>query len=372
MSNKRQLLGRLAAADRSLQEVRLPPAGVRRVATRISEELSRPGKQRRFGWMPMATFVAGAALVLLFLLVARFRPTETSPVATRATAVRVIVTGDGCEQRRGEVLELVGACNLVTQSPSMRVETATGTRLSLADRVLEVHDGSAMFDVDAVAGSPVRVQTPGGEIVVVGTRFRVAVAGATGSVELYEGRLEFHDLDGRVTQFGAGQRLTFGGSVTLAAIASGSGEPDKHAAATPVAVPEPMPEPEPKTEAVPEPKAVASPRSAKSAPRGVVPSARRVVPAVPRRDAGAVVEATRELRRVGDYLGAAKRLEDALNETWPPHTAEVLSNELGRIVARHLSQPDRACKHWRGHLKRFPKTRFRTQIEASMVSLECP
>ncbi|MBC8067072.1 MAG: hypothetical protein IAG13_01965, partial [Deltaproteobacteria bacterium] len=64
------------------------------------------------------------------------------------------------------------------------------------------------------------------------------------------------------------------------------------------------------------------------------------------------------LRRDGRYVDAAARLEQALRESWPARTREVLHYELGTILDAHLDGGERACAHWHEHLARFPRTRY--------------
>ncbi len=357
MNSEREFMARLAAADRSLQRERLPPAGVRRIAGRLTDELNRGGGRRRLGWVPMATFVAGAVLVLLFLSVSR-EPTSESgaPIAPRRMS-QMTATGSDCRHEAGAVDDVTGACAIVSESPSMRIETAAGAHLSARDRTLRVHEGSALFDVDEVVGEPVRVATPGGEIVVVGTRFLVEVTDAGGTVELYEGHLEFHATDGSVTPIAAGQRLEFGDEVTLNPLMRSPG----------VVAPSREELEPPKVS----PPAAESPDRRRKAKR-LTPSRPQPAPAAEPRDAGALIEEVQGLRRSGQHAEAATRLEAALQHTWPKRTAEVLSNELGRILARHVGDPDRACRHWAEHLQQYPSTRFAKQIEASKRRLGCP
>lgn len=336
MADDRRLIPKLVAAERALQDVRVPPRAVRRIADRMARELDRVGRTRRFAWVPMLTFVAGATLVLAFLAV--LRDVRDSTVLPREREVAVRIAGPDCHHRlRDEgALALSGACEVSTSAPAMRVQTVAGAELDVDDRVVHMQRGSALFDVDPVVGDPVRILVPGGTIVVVGTRFRVVVTGEGGEVDLYEGKLEFHADDGSVSPIAAGQQFAFG---ELEA-------PPVHAAAPVPASPPPV------IEAAPA-----------SAPRVDRPARLR---------ADAIIDEVQQLRRSGDYQRAATRLRDALGQRWPKRTAEVLSYELGTILARHLDDRAAACTHWRKHLQRFTTTRYRGQIERSLATLACP
>ena len=381
MTEDRRLLARLATADRSLKDEQLPPRAVHRIANTISRELDRPSRLRRFGWIPMLTFVAGAALVLAFLAWDRSPPEAATE--SRPNVAVAHVSGPDCHHRQveGDALELTGACEVVTFAPAMRIQSVQAAELGVQGRVVRMQRGSALFDVDPVTGDPVRIVVPGGEIVVVGTRFRVVVDGAEGQVDLYEGKLEFHADDGSVAPILAGEQFSFGRTQerreTVPASASeeeaeedrievldtselepASVEPEPEST---IVEPEIDPEPRPRSRDTP-------PRSKRRNDRELAPPS---IPAKPGPSAGAIIEEVRELRRRGEYERAATRLREALKGDWPTRTADVLSYELGTILARHLDDPARACSHWRRHLEKFRATRYRSQVEASIGSLGC-
>jgi len=354
MSERDRFIARLVDADRSLSEVRLPPPGVQRIANELTRVLDGYNPRRRFRWVPMVTFVAGAVFVLAFLSLGDRVGVSASPapIVSQRAVTRTVVSGDNCRREEGETIEVRGACAVVMDTPGIRVQTIESAHLSIDERILQVHAGDALFDVDKVVGEPVRVLVPGGEIVVVGTRFRVVVRGAVGQVDLYEGRLEFHGDDGSKTPIEAGETLAFG-------------RPHRPAAVPVRAVPEP-PRTEPNLEL--EPAKAPTPSPAQPTKRS------RTKPSTPSPatlDAGVLIEEVQRLNQLGQYASAATQLQQALQQRWPKRTAEVLSNELGRILARRLHDPVRACAHWREHLTRFPATRYRTQIAASMDSLGC-
>lgn len=359
-----ELIARLREADRSLDEEQLPPSGVLRIANRISRELEEPERDRRLRWRPMFAFVAGAALVLAFFAWSRGSTPETPVVAAAPETPPAIVTGPDCHREEGDTLRLTGACKVVTQSPSMRVQTIETARMTLDDRVVSLDEGTALFDVDPVEGEPVRVVTPGGEVVVVGTRFQVTVDGESSRVDLYEGTLELRDRTGVVSRIYSGERHVM-----------------RHRAAAPARVAPTVAAAPPSNdeagltqeeiEAFDE-EGVNDPPPAELEAEETEP-ARRDPPkaAEIRPNAGALIEEVRSLRRQGKYRQAARTLEAALKKKWPKRTADVLSYELGSIRARHLSDRGRACRHWERHLGRFVETRYRRQVVASMKFLGC-
>lgn len=344
------LLERLKAADRSLSTERMSRSGSRRVAKRIAGELDSMSRPSRVGWIPMMTFVAGAALVMLFL---RWTTRHEEPAVVaeiERPQMSVHVTGAGCNARSGATTTVRGACSIATADPSMTIDTIEASDLELADRVVRVRRGSALFDVDKVEGDPVRVAVPSGEIVVVGTRFRVVVSGEQTEVELYEGRLEFHDHDGGVTPIVAGQVIGFG--------------PERPA--PPSSTPRPAEPVEPV-----EPRLAPQADESKLLPPPKSSQPTKNTRAGKRHDAGPVIEAAERLRREGRYTEAAATLREALRRKWPTRTADVLSYELGRLLERRIKDRTATCEHWRGHLKRFETSRYRAHIERSMAKLAC-
>lgn len=355
MPSSRELLERLRAADRSLSEERMPRATTKRVAKRISAELESQSRPSRMGWIPMLTFVAGAALVLLFLRWSTSEQPALTPSEAETPVMMVQVSGPACRSQSDGSTKVWGACSLSTSGPSMRIDTIESSHLEVEDRVVHLKAGSALFDVDPVQGEPIRVAIPQGEIVVVGTRFRVVVGARRSEVELYEGRLEFHDPSGQVTPILAGQLVGFGKAQDPASpvpVVSPGEEPAAEAA-------EPVP-----------------PAATETPPARQRPARKRVSPAPTggtptEQDAGPVIEAAERLRREGRYAEAAATLRAALKRRWPTRTADVLSYELGRLLERRIRDQAAACTHWNKHLQRFETTRYRARIERSMNELGC-
>lgn len=367
--DQRELIARLIAADEALAEEKLPPSGVHRIANRISEELDGTREEKRLRWAPMVAFVAGAVLVLAFFGYTRGLSSTGSSeaparVVSNAVQPRAVVTGPGCLQEEGdEELTLQGTCEVVTHSPAMRVQTTETAAIRLGERVVTLDRGTALFDVDPTKSDPVRIVTPAGEILVVGTRFRVATKTSTAEVDLYEGVLEIHDRAGRNVRMQAGEHFVLRTTLPVPADSVDAVEIDEGAE-----IGEPL---------VPEADADAL-EAERPAARGGKTSTRRSRPEDETKKAedepltaSQIIDQVRSLRRRGQYTRAARTLESALQRKWPKRTADVLSYELGGIIARHLQDDERACKHWSRHLERFDGTRYRKQIAASMRTLGC-
>ena len=365
-ADQRELIARLIAADEALSEEKLPPSGVHRIANRISEELDGTREEKRLRWAPMVAFVAGAVLVLAFFGYTRGLSSTGSSeapakVVSNVAQPRAVVTGPGCLQEEGQQeLTLQGTCEVVTHSPVMRVQTTQTAAIRLGERVVTLDRGTALFDVDPTKDDPVRIVTPAGEILVVGTRFRVAAGTSTAEVDLYEGVLEIHDRAGRNVRMRAGEHFVLRTTLPVPADSEAI-EIDEGLELDEAAMPDADP-----TEAE------------RPAARGGKASTRRSRPEDGTKkaedeplSASEIIDQVRSLRRRGQYTRAARTLERALRRTWPKRTADVLSYELGGIIARHLQDEQRACKHWSRHLERFGGTRYRKQIAASMRTLGC-
>ncbi len=311
------------------------PAGARyRVADRIAQEAEhREAASTPRRWIPALTFVAGAALVLLVVGLG-LRPTPSSSGVVVRSLGAFVVAGDDCRLAQdADTTTTRGACRL--SSATVVAQTWDEARVRPWRDTLQVDDGTVVFEVEHVpAGAPpVAVRVSHGTIEVLGTRFAIEQDATGGHVDLFEGRIRFVGDDGQRRDIAPGQRLGWGDRAT-----------------EPVRRDPPPPEP-PATESdlADEPAPAQEPRSERPA-RAPAPGH-----ASPRtdEDAAAIVDEVESLRRQGRYAEAAKRLRDALRQSWSRRVAEVFSFELGTILARHLGDSDAACAHWRAHERRF-------------------
>lgn len=197
----------------------------------------------------------------------------------------------------------------------------------------------------AAASDAIRFEVSHGTIEVRGTRFTVTQQTDGGQVVLHEGSIAFLAPDGRVVLVKPGETLRW-----------------------PLApVPPPPPAPRsPDPEPTPEP--VAPKKIQKAAP---VPAAVPVAPAPPL-SADPLLAQLAPLRSRGDYAEAARLLEAALNDPYPPATREQLSFELGSILTHHVKSPVRACERWKQHQAAFPNGRYAAQIDGLRARLGCP
>jgi uncharacterized cupin superfamily protein len=349
MSDARSLLVRLRAADASLRSERLPPHAAGRIRRRMSRELARPAVNR-WGWIPMTTFLAGAALVLAVLTIERESdPITPQPLTARSTSALVRPQGSNCRWNDHGPLRMEGVCEVALDDPPILVHTLAATRLSIDGHRAELEQGGALFEVAPLHGKPFEVVIPTGTITVVGTRFRVVVDERDGHVELFEGVIDFTPHAGDRVRLEAGQRIDFG------VRPESTTEPLK-AADPPEAIVERRPE-----------------RSVRTTKPATADAQATQKPDASRRSVTALVDEVTALRARGEYRTAATRLETALAEPgWDRRAAEVLSFELGTMLTRHLGDASRACRHWTAHLERFDGSRYEEAIERHRARLSCP
>jgi hypothetical protein len=356
MHEGRSLLVRLRAADASLHHERLRPHAARRIRRRMERALAGP-PVNRWGWIPMTTFLAGAALVLAVLAIGRqSEPVAREPLSARSTAALPRPQGSNCRWNDHGPLRMEGACEVALDDPPVLVHTLAATRLSIDGRRAELEHGGALFDVAPTEGMPFEVVVPTGTITVVGTRFRVVVDEHEGHVELFEGIIDFTHHAGDRVRLEAGQRLDF------------------------AMRPEPPPAPiesvdvvEPPVDPVDQRVDGRAPRSGREPKPATDESQSALHPEASRRSVTALIDEVTALRARGEYRTAATRLETALAEPgWDRRAAEVLSFELGTILTRHLGDAPRACRHWAAHLERWHNTRYHEAIERHRTRLACP
>jgi hypothetical protein len=311
------------------------PVGARnRIELRIREHERQPSEARWRRWLPACTFVAGAALVLAVIglrLPDDDAQENRTEVAVGMPALGVFaLQGAGCESRpAGSGAEVSGDCRLVADH--MTVQVWERAVVEPDGEAVRLRSGQALFDVEPVrqGSAPVEIAVSHGVIEVVGTRFAVAQAGAGGHVDLFEGEIRFHALDGSVTDIRPGQRHGWGTEALQ--VASAEGVDDEQDT----------------IEVLPD----------------VEKQERR-----PSREE--IIERVGELRAQRRYGEAINVLREANRRRWDRRTAQVLSYELGELL-RFRGDRASACKHWRGHQRRFPDGRYHDAIVEQLDKLDC-
>lgn len=373
MSERPSFLDELRQADEARESERLRPGAVHRIARRLDAELLHaelPSRRRTF--IPMATFAAGAALVLaVFTFSGEAKKAARQVEAAVPVHASWQVGGSNCHATRGEAeLVLDGSCRVQTSEPGLTIESRKTTRLRAVEHGVELSHGIALFEVEPVTeGPPWRVEVPGGAIEVMGTRFSVVVNGDHGHVDLLEGSIRFTAGDGQVHDVEPGERFRFSASTATAADASRlTQEP-------PLAARERLSDDSAETETETDglPLAAGELLAALGRPdrEGKGRSRGRNARAGNAGELTALVTQVTELRAQRQYRAAVSLLRGALNKRWDRHTQEVLSYELGTILSTQLPSREDACAHWAEHTRRFAGGRYARAVQRATERLRC-
>jgi transmembrane sensor len=380
MSERRSFIEELRELDDAKQAERLRPGAVHRIARRLDAELLQAElPTRRRTWIPMASFAAGAALVL-----AVFTLDGEPQVATRQEAAPLPlhaawqVGGDNCHVTRGETeLVLDGSCRVAPPNrEGVVIESRATTRLQPTEHGVVLVEGTALFEaMSGPEGVPWRVEVPGGVLELLATRLSVVVSGDHGHVDLLEGSMRFVAADGRVHAVEPGERFRFGAGGALAMWV----EPAVSTADEPVAD-EPVADEPVADEPAADELAAAAEQPPLAAGERLAALGRPDAGKGSRRDRGdaasseelrRIVEQVAELRAERQYQAAVSLLRDALGRRWDRRTREVLSYELGMILSTQLRDRDGACAHWAAHRERFPAGRYTKAIARAQARVGC-
>lgn len=260
----------------------------------------------------------------------------------------------GCHATRvGDALSLSPACTWEWGAHFTRLSSATGdVLLTPLDRGLRVDIGEVIVEVDPrkPRSFPVRLLVSGGVIEVVGTRFTIREFSTHGEVTLHRGSIRFTPEDGgEPVMIEPGQTMRWGAT------------PDEVHTRPQPDVDDTQPE------VLPEDTIDVRTPASKSAPRR--PRTQAQVEEEARLTAQDM-RTVRRHRRLGERGDAIKLLDALSTRTSSPTTREVISYEKGDILSE-MEDVKRQCAHWRRHLKRFPKGRYVTQVQARHDALTC-
>lgn len=216
-------------ADATFVSIRAAASGSRR--ERIADVIGRRTgrRMRRFSWGRAIPPLAAAALLLVAVLVGRSllsTPTTATPViATTPQMVldhlgpdlvierggRRVMPDAGMVLQDGDLLATGAAKAGVRFSDGTQVGLAAGSRVAFAQqagKTLDLQAGRLDGDVaKQPAGQPLRIQTPGSRIEVVGTRFTVGMEPAGTRLTVTEGSVRLADQHGaRAVAVNVGQQ----------------------------------------------------------------------------------------------------------------------------------------------------------------------
>ncbi|MBL8919237.1 MAG: FecR domain-containing protein [Myxococcaceae bacterium] len=283
--------------------------------------------------------------------------------AAAVVALAVVVAGSMREQERtlGRYVVLEGGLSGAVEGAVLTIrdghgvlrdgalgadlEVSAAASLRPLDDGLEVVAGKVSLDVDHAhpRAAPFRVRVSHGLIEVLGTRFIVVQGELGGEVTLLRGSIRFLADDGQRRLLEPGETLRWPLPPVAAAIEAPA--------------PAPKPAPAPSTP-----------------PRTPRPTAAPVKEALgtPPFDVAQFIDELALLRSRGAYEEAVARLTRTLAEGHAPATDERLSFELGSLLGRQLRDAERACAHWREHLRRFPQGRYQADVTQARAELGCP
>ena len=220
--------------DATFASIRAAAAGSRR--ERIAEVIGRRSgrRMRRWSWDRLLPPLAAAALLLIAVQFGRsLLSTPTAPSDATAMAAPMVLDHVGPELvvergpgrvmpepgmplHDGDLLATSAAGTSVRFSDGTRVEVAAGSRLTVsqqAGKSLRLHAGGLHAEVaPQPADQPLRIQSPGSQVQVVGTRFTLGM-------ELVGTRLVVDDGTVRLARADGSQAL----AVTAGQQAVGSG-----------------------------------------------------------------------------------------------------------------------------------------------------
>ncbi len=322
-----------------------------------NHESGRQARWRR--WVPAASFVAGAALVLAVVgsrwATSTEAPPVSDPVASVAAAQPAAEVGafhvegpskDCLVRAADDAADLAAHCSLVASHMTVQAWEAATVRTE--GRNVRVRSGKVLFEVETVprGEAPVEVGVSHGTIEVVGTRFAVEQQDEGGHVDLLEGKIRFHHPDGRVEDVLPGQRLSWGQPAVVVADVDVESEP-------------------PSVEV-----AAAGSNEISAAGRGVEPDRRRARVRGTDAQAAAIIERVTELRANKRFGAAITELRRALRRSWDGRTAQVLSYELGELL-RAAEDPLGACEHFVAHQRKYPQGRYASAVDRVLERLEC-
>jgi hypothetical protein len=299
--------------------------------------------------------------------------------------------GAACVSYRDSVVSVAADCRAPVELARGHdvINVKPGTVLSESKAGIRVRHGEAVFFVHKrEPGEVFRVLVSHGTIEVVGTEFYVKQGEAGGTVHLANGRIIFHDDDGKITYMQPGDDLTWPhGQVET-----------PPPAAIPIPMPTPIPveekavtKPQPRAHVgVPAPKPAKAPAEPKPAPEAkeetiVAPEAPPKPPRVEAADdedekpapepeeekplsMEEVLKKMNQLRSQHRYSDAATLLrQQIMRDDFTKQQRARLSYELGIMLQDRLDDRVSACRHWHEHQMIFPNdTEHGEQVQKAL------
>lgn len=326
----------LADADAGLAGQALPRAAERRLQRRLGASMSR----RAMRGPALAAFsVAVVVGALTVVGVQRLR----APAQLDGLRVAQSSRDFASAFRNDEIDIKAGAVTLSDDAAGVQLRVERPVTLKREPRGVRVVRGEVEFQVaKRPASRPARMLVSHGEIEVHGTRFDVKQRAAGGEVTLHEGAISFHCPDGREIQVRVGETLTWPVPPAAPAPAASAEVP-----------PAPVIEDEPLAPLFTPPDASADWRTHDRLRR-----------------AATLLERIPRLIAEGRDGQAIKELEVAMKQDLPAAAREKLSFQLGQLLTQAWAT-ERACRHWKDHVWRYPAGKYEESVQAARDDLGC-
>jgi transmembrane sensor len=332
------IIEKLREADGELRKEQLSQEADRRIREILAGEAKRPSPWLRLVWAPVA-----AAVVVL--LVWALWPRHPSTEEPRPQLAGFKLTRGEVDREQGKRLRCrTASCTLEAPGIETRLELSKHCVVTRSERAIQLVRGELTVEVKPrPQGKTVRVLVSHGVVEVTGTRFTLRQDPEGGWVKLERGAIRYVSNDGRTVALRPGQRLDW-----------------------------PLPPREPPTTQPVPPPQKNTPLTQHDAGSPSTPEPKKPRPGpLDEQATQALLEQVERLRSQQRYARAARLLRKSLPRIADRTTRERLSYELGSLLTYQLKQNDRACRHWKRHLRSFSPTRYRADVERARKLLDC-
>jgi transmembrane sensor len=330
MPERPDIVEKLREADGELRKERLSPEADRRIRLLLAGEGRRPRAWLRLVWAPAAAL---AVALLIWALWPGRRPPEPLPPRPAGFSV----ASGAVDREQGQLRCRTAGCTLEAPEIETRLELAKHCVVTRRRGRIRLVRGQLTVEVrPRPRKQPVRIAVSHGVVEVTGTRFTLRQDPTRGWVKLERGAIRFVSDDGRAVALRPGERLDW-----------------------------PLPPPEPPASQASLPRA-----SLDASPSTPTPGKPRPAP-LDERATQALLEQVERLRSQQRYARAAALLRRSLPRIADRTTRERLSYELGSLLTYQLKRGDRACRHWKRHLRAFSPTRYAADIARARKLIGC-
>ncbi len=321
-------------------DAQVPPA----LDARVVRALERRRLPTRLPVYAGAAAIAAAAIAFVVMTRA---PSEDAPAEAPWS---LQFTPPSCAPAvLAATIELPAGCRLDVSGVGLVIEAVEPMRLRRSPLHVQLEAGAGRMVVTPAAhrAEPLVLVTSGGRLEVDAAALDVRLDQQRLSVE--EGVARWQASSGEVVFVRGGEAASWATqspkrSPSAAASAPAERAPTRRAST-------------PRAAAASEPSADAASRPRDDAPPSTWSS----------EQTEAAVRWVAQLRAEGRFQEAVDWIARLLDAPLDARAAEVLSFERGQLLALKLSQPSRACAHWRTHQVRFEGGRYRREVAEALA-----